>query len=96
MKYEGFVQRALSVIKRKELGARWLANQAHFNGEDNQEIERNAKVAVIFSLNVLNSEIMVNQLDRYIDKAYEAQTLGEIRRIIDEVYGLMPDELNPV
>ncbi|MCU8417807.1 hypothetical protein OC507_22640, partial [Vibrio vulnificus] len=96
MKEEGFLNRALRVVKDDDMSARFLANQAHFNGSDDQEIHRDAKVSVIFALNVLNEDRMANQLEEHIDRAHNATTQGEVRQIISDVYAIMPKNLDPV
>ncbi|HDX8359862.1 MULTISPECIES: hypothetical protein [Aeromonas] len=96
MKEEGFLNRALAVVKEDDMSARFLANQSLFNGAADDEIDKNAKVSVIFALNVLNQERMANELDDLIERAHNATTQGDIRQVISEAYGIMPKNLDPV
>ena len=88
MKQEGFVNGALNIIKRKDLSARWLANQSGFNSPDST-IDPSYKAAVVVALNVYNDEILVNELDSYIQKANDTNNVGEINNIIDTVLKLI-------
>jgi len=65
MKEEGFVNKALHIIKDEDRNARWLANQSLFNGSDNQKVQLSAKVSISFSLNVYNDGY--NDLDSLME-----------------------------
>ena len=80
MKEEGFVNKALHIIKDEDRNARWLANQSLFNGSDNQKVQLSAKVSISFSLNVYNDGY--NDLDSLMEKSIEVTTVGELKQVI--------------
>ncbi len=89
MKEEGFVNGAYNLIKKKNLSARWQANQNFFNGLDDRPIDNVAKASVIVAIDIYNTEVLPNELDEFIEKADKASTQGEIRQIIKDVNELL-------
>jgi hypothetical protein len=89
MKEEGFVNGAYNIIKEKNLTARWQANQSSFDGFDSDPISPIAKASVIVALSIYNSELLINQLDTFIENVDKATTKGEIKKIINDVDALL-------
>ena len=87
MKEEGFVNKALHIIKDEDMSARWLANQSLFNGADDSEVQLSAKVSVSFALNTYNDGY--NDLDELMEKAIKITTIGEIRQVITDAEKIM-------
>ncbi|ELA9373351.1 hypothetical protein P3553_12035 [Vibrio parahaemolyticus] len=90
MKEEGYFNRVIQIIDREQLSGSDLANQNLFNGPDSEDIGRDLKATIIFSLVALNkSKEIAQSIDSHIDEAHKASTLGDFKRIISEVSNLM-------
>jgi hypothetical protein len=89
MKEENFVNKALNILKNKDMEARWIANQALFNGADDAPIQATDKAAVVLSIDIFNAEELHEQLNEHIDRADQAANQGELRAVIAEVNSLL-------
>lgn len=88
MSCEGLINKALTLVKEdngSKINGRWLANQTHLNGADDEEIQPRVKANLITALSIFNISVNENEIDDEINKLIEAKTKGEVRKILGEV-----------
>jgi|GEM_PF-3437940 len=82
MKEEGFVNLAFNKIKEKEMNARFIANQACYNGPDTRKLDFIAKAPLYVALSVMNDGF--NDLDTCMKNLEKAKILKEGKEVVDK------------
>jgi len=85
IKDEGFVRRALDIAEGGD--GRWIANQAHFNGSNECEIEPSVLAALVTSTSIYFQKGKLEEVE--IENALAVKTVGEARAFIDRLSELM-------
>ncbi|MDN4572019.1 hypothetical protein DBB29_00790 [Pandoraea cepalis] len=81
MKEEVFIASGLTLIDRES--ARWIANQALFNGKNDRSLEPSVKAGLVTAVNGYVQKGMLPEEE--VKAALDAETIGDARVLIDRL-----------
>lgn len=90
LRHEGFINKVLKRAGIHTLEARWIANQALFNGADDAPVNTDARDAVVEALKIAqHTSLQLDETAGLIERARNATTRRALRDVVEAADDLL-------